>query len=39
MNSIHVNEGLCVSCKTCYRACRTDVIRWDESRELLGHRV
>jgi len=33
MNSIELDENLCVGCKTCYKACWADVIRWDEARE------
>ncbi len=30
MNKITVNNETCVGCKTCYKACFIDVIRWDE---------
>ena len=30
MNKIIVDEKKCVGCKTCYKACFIDVIRWNE---------
>jgi NAD-dependent dihydropyrimidine dehydrogenase PreA subunit len=32
MNKIILNKTLCTGCKTCFRACFIDVIRWDEER-------
>jgi NAD-dependent dihydropyrimidine dehydrogenase PreA subunit len=31
MNVIKVDSEKCTGCKTCYKACWIDVIRWDES--------
>ena len=33
MNVIKVDRSLCTGCKTCYKACWLDVIRWDEKEE------
>lgn len=33
MNTITVNDTLCVGCKICYRSCFVDVIRWDGARD------
>ncbi|MBP1627306.1 MAG: hypothetical protein H6Q00_1781 [Holophagaceae bacterium] len=30
MNVIKVDDEKCVGCKTCYKACWLDVIRWNE---------
>lgn len=30
MNQITVNSAVCTGCKTCYKACFIDVIRWDD---------
>ena len=30
MNTIIINDTVCVGCKTCYKACFVDVFRWDE---------
>lgn len=29
MNTIIVNQTLCIGCKACYHACFVDAIRWD----------
>ena len=34
MHAVIVDEDKCVSCKTCYKACWADVIRWDDQRDL-----
>ncbi len=33
MNVIKVDDALCNGCKSCYKACWIDVIRWDEEHE------
>ena len=30
MNRIVVDSATCTGCKTCYKACFIDVIRWDD---------
>ena len=30
MNTIIVNKELCTGCKTCFKACFIDVIKWDD---------
>ena len=30
MNTIIVNNELCTGCKTCFKACFIDVIKWDD---------
>jgi NAD-dependent dihydropyrimidine dehydrogenase PreA subunit len=30
MNIIKIDNESCVGCKTCYKACFIDVLRWDE---------
>lgn len=32
MNRIVVDTAACTGCKTCYKACFIDVIRWDEEQ-------
>lgn len=34
MNRIVVDTEVCTGCKTCYKACFIDVIRWDEEKNL-----
>lgn len=34
MNTIKVDKKKCNGCKTCYKACWLDVIRWDEKNNL-----
>lgn len=31
MNTIIVNKELCNGCKTCFKACFVDVIKWDDA--------
>ncbi|MGB9660758.1 MAG: 4Fe-4S dicluster domain-containing protein [Moorellaceae bacterium] len=33
MNVIKVDLEKCTGCKTCYKACFVDVIRWDDSNK------
>lgn len=32
MNSFVLDETKCTGCRTCYKACWLDVIRWDEEK-------
>ncbi len=34
MNRITVDPAACTGCKTCYKACFIDVIRWDAEHNL-----
>lgn len=34
MNKVIVDKEKCIGCKTCYKACFIDVIRWDEEKKL-----
>jgi NAD-dependent dihydropyrimidine dehydrogenase PreA subunit len=31
VNNIIVNEELCSGCKTCFKACFIDIIKWDRA--------
>ncbi|MCX8031866.1 MAG: 4Fe-4S binding protein [Thermoleophilia bacterium] len=33
MNNIIINRELCNGCKTCFRACFIDVIKWDDKNK------
>ncbi|SHO59289.1 4Fe-4S dicluster domain-containing protein [Vibrio quintilis] len=33
MNVIQIDKTRCSGCKSCYRACWVDVIRWDEEND------
>lgn len=34
MNTIKVDDNKCIGCKTCYKACWLDVIRWNDEMRL-----
>jgi NAD-dependent dihydropyrimidine dehydrogenase PreA subunit len=34
MNRIEIDFERCDGCKTCYKACFVDVLRWDEVKKL-----